>query len=69
MKDNRLASFQVLQNSRVLVCFDGGAKKYPKWLGREGFRKDNMFLPASPEGSGQGYIVFAKTVHEGDKVG
>lgn len=65
-----MASFQVLQNSRVLVCFDSRAAQYPpRWLSKRGFRLlDDAFLPAAPAGSGYGYAVFAKFVHEGTEV-
>lgn len=70
VSNNNVASFQVLQNSRVLVCFDSRAARYPpRWLSKRGFRLlDDAFLPAAPAGSGYGYTVFAKFVHEGTEV-
>lgn len=64
-----MAGFQVLQRSRVLICFDSrGAQNSPRWLQRRGFSlQDGMFMPAAPEGSGYGYVVFAKLVNEGAK--
>lgn len=71
MSNNNVASFQVLQKSKVLVCFDSRAAQYPpRWLSKRGFRLlDDAFLPAAPEGSGYGYAVFAKVVVEGTEVG
>lgn len=65
-----MASFQVLQNSRVLICYDDRFKDTPpKWLQARNFRlQEGMTLPAAPEGSGHGYCIFAKNVREGTEV-
>lgn len=70
MKANNLASFQVLQRSRVLVCFDSRASKPPSWLAKRDFRfQADMNLPTDPAGSGEnGFMVFAKNFPEGAEV-
>lgn len=70
MKANNMASFQTLQKSRVLVCFDSRASKYPSWLASRGFCfQADMHLPTDPAGTGtNGYMVFAKVFPEGAEV-
>lgn len=67
-----MASFQVLQNSTVLVCFDSrAAHNPPKWLSRRRYqRREDMFLPSREDGSDRshGYVVFSKFFKEGDEV-
>ena len=65
MKDSLLASFQVLQNSRVLVCLDSRGKKPPRWLRKKNFKLTDMQLPGAPEGCT--YVVYAKLYREGDE--
>lgn len=66
MKDSLLGSFQVLQNSRVLVCFDSRAKTPPRWLRKKNFKLTDMELPGVPEGCT--YAVYARLYREGDEV-
>lgn len=65
VQDGLLASFQVLQNSRVLVCLDSRAKKPPRWLRKKNFKLTDMQLPGAPEGCT--YVVYAKLYREGDE--
>lgn len=70
MKASNLASFQLLQKSRVLVCFDSRASKHPSWLAKRGFRfQAEMNLPTDVAGGGEnGFMVFAKNFPEGAEV-
>lgn len=70
VKANNMASFQTLQRSRVLVCFDSRASKPPSWLAARGFAfQDDLHLPIDPAGTGtNGYKVYAKTFIEGAEV-
>ncbi|CAN0288211.1 unnamed protein product, partial [Ectocarpus sp. 12 AP-2014] len=67
VKAKNMASFQTLQRSRVLVCFDSRAPKPPSWLAARGFTfQDDLHLPIDPAGTGtNGYKVYAKTFIEG----
>lgn len=70
MRNNNVASFQVLQKSRVLVCFDSRASKKPSWLEKRGYRFDpDLHLPTDPAGTGQsGYDVLWRDFPEGAEV-
>lgn len=65
-----MASFQTLQRSRVLVCFDSRASKPPSWLASRGFVfQEDMLFPVDPSGTGNvGFVVYAKVFPEGAEV-
>ena len=65
-----MASFQVLQRSTVLVCYDSrAAHSPPSWLARRKYRvREELYLPAAPLSSNHGYTVFSKSFKEGDEV-